>query len=131
MCAEASTVLRAVAADFFLTVGIWRSLRITVTTVTTNCINEEVLCTLGSKVNHNYEELLLKETKYIVTPILYRSSTNVCLPLESLVVYLMHSCYQIYCRSDIRRARTHARMHAHSASDSVMFLNTILTGAVK
>jgi hypothetical protein len=30
MCAEASTVLRAVAADFFLTVGIWRSLRITV-----------------------------------------------------------------------------------------------------
>jgi hypothetical protein len=28
MCAEASTVLRAVAADF-LTVGVWRSLRIT------------------------------------------------------------------------------------------------------
>jgi hypothetical protein len=30
MCVEASTVLRAVAADFFLLVGIWRSLRITV-----------------------------------------------------------------------------------------------------
>jgi hypothetical protein len=29
MCAEASTILRAVAADFSLT-GIWRSLRITV-----------------------------------------------------------------------------------------------------
>jgi hypothetical protein len=29
VCAEASTILRAVAANFFLTVGIWRSLRIT------------------------------------------------------------------------------------------------------
>jgi hypothetical protein len=30
MCAEASTILRAVAADFFFTAGIWRSLPITV-----------------------------------------------------------------------------------------------------
>jgi hypothetical protein len=30
MCAEASTVLRAVAADFTLTAGVWRSVRITV-----------------------------------------------------------------------------------------------------
>jgi hypothetical protein len=30
MCAEASTVLRAVAAEFFFYCGIWRSLRITV-----------------------------------------------------------------------------------------------------
>jgi hypothetical protein len=30
MCAEVSAVLRAVVADFFFTVGIWRSLRITV-----------------------------------------------------------------------------------------------------
>jgi hypothetical protein len=30
MCAEASTILRAVAADFSFNVGIWRSLRKTV-----------------------------------------------------------------------------------------------------
>jgi hypothetical protein len=30
VCSEASTVLRAVEEDFFLTVGIWRFLRITV-----------------------------------------------------------------------------------------------------
>jgi hypothetical protein len=30
MCAEASTILKAVAADFFLTVGVWKSLQITV-----------------------------------------------------------------------------------------------------
>jgi hypothetical protein len=30
VCAEASTVLRAVAADFLLTVAVWRSLRITI-----------------------------------------------------------------------------------------------------
>jgi hypothetical protein len=30
MCTEASTVLRAVAVDFCLIVGVWRSLRITV-----------------------------------------------------------------------------------------------------
>jgi hypothetical protein len=30
VCTEASTVLRAVVADFFLTVGVWRSLLITI-----------------------------------------------------------------------------------------------------
>jgi hypothetical protein len=30
MCDEVSTILRAVAGDFSLTVGVWRSLRITV-----------------------------------------------------------------------------------------------------
>jgi hypothetical protein len=60
-----------------------------------------------------------KETKCIVTPIPYRSSTNVCSPLELQVVYLMHSCLILVGSTVEVTSGARARSHAHSASDSV------------